>query len=167
MRNERGFFCSAQFGSFVKREEVWFGPRMDEGLRGQVFENIKSNGLKFFSSQEDAERALKEIKQTRPDLTKHGIVYMAIKIAENEKDREALRKRRKIIILHTTDGGTDLLGPNLSGNDKSSIYPIEAEMLTVNGGKPYSYYPLYTYRETSRQGGKVNLATLVEFRRIK
>jgi hypothetical protein len=157
MRVEKGFFCRAKFAFLPEGEEVWFGP--------SPLENLTTNGLKLFPAQADTQAALNKLS-LRQGLTESGLGYMEIHIAETEIDRESIRHGNRVVILHTTELGTDLLGPNLSDNPRSTIYPIEAERLVVNGGVPYPSYPDWIYRETSWQGGKVNLAALVDLRKI-
>lgn len=166
MRNEKGYFCLVRGLSTYPEEEILFGPKKNEtpGMENQGYENIVSNGLKFFPVESDAKEVLDELKN-KPGAKDVNVGHIEIVIAETREEVEQLRQAENIVVLNATDLGTQIIGPNTSNNDRSSIYPIDGELLTINGGVPFAHYSSaeWTLRETSRQGGKVTIATIVDF----
>lgn len=171
MRNEKGFFCSVSGLSNIPKEEIWFGPKTQEqpGMESQSFANIFTNGLKFFSTIEEAHAALEEIKRNR-SISGADIGSIEIVIAETREDVEQLKQSGAVVVLNSIEGKTDIIGPNTSQDDKSTIYPIDGELLTVNGRVPFANYQAaeWTYAwSASRQGGKVSLAQIKKLSKVE
>lgn len=166
MRKEKGFFVSLEFERSSDQEEVWYGPQKSPSLSGQAFENISTNGTVLFPSQEEADVVLPSLANWRGLVNPH-VGYMELYIAENEEDREEIKQGQEVVLINITDGPTqELLGPQVNPDRETSTrYPLESEALTVNRGRAYETFPEWIYRNDSRQGGRINLATLVDFKK--
>jgi len=159
MDKREGYFISVKGMYRDKNEEAWFGPRVDDGLAGQSFESLTSKNITLFPTDADARASLPQI-EARANVTEPTIVYMALDIAENEEEVRQLHYSENVVLLNTTDIGVDMIGPNMTDNDKTTIYPIEGELMRVNGRTPFPTFPKWIHHETGRQGGRVGASVL-------
>jgi hypothetical protein len=163
MRNEKGYFCSFTVTTSPYQEEIWYGPQKTQKIKSQSFENISTNGITLFPTHQEASTVIPSISKLK-GFTQPSIGYMEINMAETEADKQEIKDGANVVLINTTDGPTsELLG--YSDQDISSIYPLMSEKLTINGGVPYQTYPDSVVFHESRQGGRITIATLVDFRK--
>lgn len=150
MRTIKGFVLLAEFeGSAKLSIKVLFGPSTT--LPNQSYENIESNGLKFFQSKTEMKLPIKQLNR-RELLISLQPAAIILAIAENEIDLSRFKRRRSFVVIQQSDGGNHLIGSVVQGlPSRTTLYGAD---FSVNGNEPFKSLEAARacFNEVRRQG---------------
>lgn len=150
MKNERGYVCTVTFKD--TRGEFWFGPKTNpEGSDLDESDRFNTNGLKPFSTKEEAQKARDEILRKRKLIEKVEIVRIELDITETEEDIELMKEENRLVVIADMEIGKELLGLAIEGGQKLGYVP--GALIETNGRLPFTEFHQaeYAAQEVRRQ----------------
>lgn len=150
MRTIKGFVLLAEFaGPAGLSVKVLFGPSVT--LPTQSYENIESNGLKFFQSKTEMKMPIKQLNR-RELLISLNPAAIIFAIAENEIDLSRFKRRRSFVVIQHSEGRNHLIGLAVPGlPSRTTLYGAD---FSVNGNAPFKSLEATRacFNEVRRQG---------------